>query len=108
MYCTAACPFCQAAERLLARKGVDAIERVRVDLEPGRREEMVQRSGRRTVPQIWIGGRHVGGSEELHPLERAGKPFELMIYPQKAHGVTGPVRKHLLETTTRFFEEKLK
>ncbi|MEW6690159.1 MAG: glutaredoxin 3 [Pseudomonadota bacterium] len=73
MYCTAACPYCQAAERLLARKGVAAIERVRVDLEPGRRAEMQQRSGRWTVPQIWIGGRHIGGSDELHALERAGE-----------------------------------
>ena len=73
MYLTAACPYCQAAERLLARKGVSDIERVRVDLEPARREEMVAKSGRRTVPQIWIGERHVGGSDELHALERAGE-----------------------------------
>jgi glutaredoxin 3 len=73
MYLTASCPYCQAAERLLARKGVTDIERVRVDLEPARREEMMTRSGRRTVPQIWIGERHVGGSDELHALERAGE-----------------------------------
>ena len=73
MYLTAACPYCQAAERLLARKGVSDIERVRVDLEPARRDEMVARSGRRTVPQIWIGAEHVGGSDELHALERAGE-----------------------------------
>ena len=73
MYCTQACPYCQAADRLFARKGVADVERVRVDLEPGRRAEMMQRSGRRTVPQIWIGERHVGGSDELHELERAGK-----------------------------------
>ena len=73
MYLTASCPYCQAAERLLARKGVGDIERVRVDLEPARREEMMARSGRRTVPQIWIGERHVGGSDELHALERAGE-----------------------------------
>ena len=78
MYCTAACPYCQSAERLLQRKGVSGIERVRVDLEPGRREEMVQRSGRRTVPQIWIGGRHVGGFDELHALERAGELDQLI------------------------------
>ena len=71
MYCTAACPFCQAAERLLARKGV-AIDRIRVDLEPARRAEMMQRSGRRTVPQIWIGARHVGGCDDLYDLERQG------------------------------------
>jgi glutaredoxin 3 len=73
MYMTASCPFCQAAERLLARKGVNDIDRVRVDLEPARRDEMMQKSGRRTVPQIWIGAQHVGGSDELHALERAGE-----------------------------------
>ena len=71
MYCTAACPFCQAAERLLVQKGV-AIDKVRVDLEPARRAEMMQKSGRRTVPQIWIGERHVGGCDDLYDLERQG------------------------------------
>jgi len=71
MYCTAACPFCQSAERLLAGKGA-RIERIRVDLEPERRGEMMQRSGRRTVPQIWIGERHVGGCDDLYALEREG------------------------------------
>ncbi|MCC6212367.1 MAG: glutaredoxin 3, partial [Burkholderiales bacterium] len=66
MYATASCPYCQAAERLLERKGVADVERVRVDLEPARREEMTRRSGRHTVPQIWIGGRHVGGCDDLH------------------------------------------
>jgi len=73
IYLTASCPYCQAAERLLAAKGVDDIEKVRVDLEPARRTEMKQRSGRRTVPQIWIRGRHVGGCDELHALEDAGQ-----------------------------------
>jgi len=72
MYITAACPFCQSAERLLLDKGV-RIEKVRVDLEPARRAEMVQRSGRRSVPQIWIGERHVGGCDDLYALEREGK-----------------------------------
>jgi glutaredoxin 3 len=73
MYCTAACPFCQAAERLLLAKGA-RIEKVRVDLEPVRRAEMVEKSGgRRTVPQIWIAGRHVGGCDDLYALERAGE-----------------------------------
>jgi len=73
MYCTAACPFCQSAEQLLARKGA-RIEKVRVDLDPERRAEMLQKSGgRRTVPQIWIGSRHVGGCDDLYALERAGK-----------------------------------
>ncbi len=71
MYATAACPFCQSAERLLAAKGAQ-IEKIRVDLEPERRAEMQQRSGRRTVPQIWIGERHIGGCDDLYALERAG------------------------------------
>ena len=78
MYLTAACPYCQAAERLLAKKGVTDIDRVRVDLEPARRDEMTQKSGRRTVPQIWIGARHIGGSDELHALERAGELDSLL------------------------------
>ncbi len=72
MYITAACPFCQSAERLLLEKGV-RIEKVRVDLEPARRAEMMQKSGRRTVPQIWIGERHIGGCDDLYALEREGK-----------------------------------
>jgi glutaredoxin 3 len=80
MYCTASCPFCQSAERLLAQKGA-AIEKVRVDLEPARRAEMVQRSGRRTVPQIWIGERHVGGFDDLYALEREGKLLPLLAAP---------------------------
>jgi len=72
MYLTAACPFCQSAERLLRQKGV-AVEKVRVDLEPARRVEMMQKSGRRTVPQIGIDDLHVGGCDELYDLERAGK-----------------------------------
>jgi glutaredoxin 3 len=77
MYCTAACPYCQAADRLLTRKHAD-IERIRVDLEPARRAEMVKLCGRRTVPQIWIGGRHVGGSDELHDLEGSGELDQLL------------------------------
>ncbi|MDW8469457.1 MAG: glutaredoxin 3 [Burkholderiales bacterium] len=73
MYCTATCPYCRAAERLLAAKGVHDIERVRVDLEPARRAEMQARSGRRTVPQIWIGERHVGGCDDLYALDRSGE-----------------------------------
>jgi glutaredoxin 3 len=78
MYCTSSCPYCQAADRLLARKGVSEVERVRVDLEPARRAEMVKLCGRRTVPQIWIGGRHVGGSDELHDLEGSGELDQLL------------------------------
>ena len=71
MYLTASCPFCQSADRLLQEKGV-AVEKVRVDLEPARRVEMMQKSGRRTVPQIWIGERHIGGCDDLYDLERQG------------------------------------
>jgi glutaredoxin 3 len=78
MYTTAYCPFCRAAERLLESKGAAEIERVRVDLDPERRAEMVERSGRRTVPQIWIGERHVGGSDELHALARSGELDRLL------------------------------
>jgi len=71
MYATAACPFCQSAERLLVAKGVQ-IEKIRVDLEPERRAEMMKKSGRRTVPQIWIGERHIGGCDDLYALDREG------------------------------------
>jgi glutaredoxin 3 len=73
MYCTAWCPYCSAAERLLTAKGVADIEKIRLDLEPARRAEMMQRSGRRTVPQIYIGDFHVGGFEDLSALDLAGK-----------------------------------
>ncbi|TAK42581.1 MAG: glutaredoxin 3 [Betaproteobacteria bacterium] len=83
MYCTATCPYCRAAERLLERKGVQDLERVRVDLDPARRAEMIQRSGRRTVPQIWIGAQHVGGCDELHELEASGELDALLAaHPQ--------------------------
>jgi glutaredoxin 3 len=71
MYATAACPFCQSAERLLLAKGAE-IEKIRVDLEPERRAEMMKKSGRRTVPQIWIGERHIGGCDDLYALDRQG------------------------------------
>ncbi len=73
MYLTAACPYCQAAQRLLEKKGVTDLHKVRVDLEPARRDEMEQRSGKTSVPQIWIGDRHVGGCDELYALERGGE-----------------------------------
>jgi glutaredoxin 3 len=72
MYSTGTCPFCQMAERLLRAKGVGAIEKIRVDLEPERRVEMMEKTGRRTVPQIYIGETHVGGFDELAALEHAG------------------------------------
>lgn len=74
MYATAVCPYCIRAEQLLKRKGVTDIEKIRVDLEPGRREEMLAKSnGKRTVPQIFIGDFHVGGCDDLLELDRQGK-----------------------------------
>jgi glutaredoxin 3 len=72
MYCTAVCPYCQMAERLLNKKGVTQIEKIRVDLDPAAREHMMQITGRRTVPQIFIGERHVGGFDDLSALDAAG------------------------------------
>ena len=72
MYDSGFCPFCVMAERLLRSKGISEIEKVRVDLDPARREEMMSRTGRRTVPQIYIGERHVGGFDDLAALDRAG------------------------------------
>jgi glutaredoxin 3 len=66
------------AERLLVSKGIGTIEKIRVDLEPARRAEMMERTGRRTVPQIYIGETHVGGYDELAALDRAGKLDELL------------------------------
>jgi glutaredoxin 3 len=72
MYATGVCPFCLMAERLLKSKGVAEIEKIRVDLEPQRRQEMMERTGRRTVPQIYVGERHVGGFDDLAELDREG------------------------------------
>jgi glutaredoxin 3 len=72
MYCTAVCPYCVAAERLFGRKGVADIEKIRVDLQPARRVEMMERTGRRTVPQIYIDDRHIGGFDDLAALDAAG------------------------------------
>ena len=73
MYSTAVCPYCVRAERLLRAKGVTEIDKIRVDLDTTRRIEMVQRTGRRTVPQIFINDEHIGGCDELYALERAGR-----------------------------------
>jgi glutaredoxin 3 len=81
MYSTGVCPFCLMAERLLKSKGVAEIEKVRVDLEPERRQEMMQRTGRRTVPQIYVGARHIGGYDELAALDRAGGLDALLSAP---------------------------
>ena len=78
MYSTGVCPYCQMAERLLRSKGVAAIDKIRVDLEPEKRVEMMEKTGRRTVPQIYIGETHVGGYDDLAALDRAGKLDELL------------------------------
>ncbi|HRF29561.1 MAG: hypothetical protein RLZZ300_1560 [Pseudomonadota bacterium] len=73
MYTTAVCPYCIRAKKLLAERGVTQIEEVRVDLDPERRDEMMLKTKQRTVPQIFIGDTHVGGCDDLHALDRAGK-----------------------------------
>lgn len=72
MYSTAVCPYCVRAEQLLTRKGVQTIEKIRVDLHPDRRAEMMEKTGRRTVPQIFIGDTHVGGFDDLFALDQQG------------------------------------
>ena len=78
MYTTAVCPYCIRAKQLLTARGVSAIEEVRVDLDPERRDEMMQKTGRRTVPQIYVGETHVGGFDDLHALDSAGKLLPLL------------------------------
>lgn len=78
MYCTEVCPYCVRAEHLLQRKGVREIEKIRVDLQPELRVAMTEKTGRRTVPQIYIGETHVGGYDDLAALDRAGKLDELL------------------------------
>jgi glutaredoxin 3 len=73
MYATEWCPYCRRAEQLLRKKGVVEIEKIDVDGSPSRRAEMLAKTGRRTVPQIFIGGTHVGGCDELHALEDRGR-----------------------------------
>ena len=73
MYVTAYCPYCNMAERLLQAKGVRDIDKIRVDLDPALRAEMMKRTRRRTVPQIYIGDTHVGGYDDLSALDRAGR-----------------------------------
>ena len=73
MYSTGVCPYCLRAEQLLNAKGVTALRKIRVDLEPARRAEMMEKTGRRTVPQIFIGEKHVGGYDDLAELDRAGE-----------------------------------
>ncbi|WP_353190448.1 glutaredoxin 3 [Pandoraea pnomenusa] len=78
MYSTQVCPYCQMAERLLRQRGVQEIEKILIDKDPARREEMMTRTGRRTVPQIYIDERHVGGYDDLSALDRAGGLLPLL------------------------------
>ncbi|MFZ9104896.1 MAG: glutaredoxin 3 [Burkholderiaceae bacterium] len=72
MYSTAVCPYCQRAEMLLKQRGVSEIDKIRIDLDPAQRDEMMAKTGRRTVPQIFIGQTHVGGFDDLAALDREG------------------------------------
>lgn len=72
MYSTGTCPYCIRAEQLLKSKGVAAIEKIRIDLDPAQRDIMMSKTGRRTVPQIYIGDKHVGGFDDLAALDKAG------------------------------------
>ncbi len=78
MYTTAVCPYCVRAKQLLKARGVSEIEEVRVDLDPERRDEMMLKTQRRTVPQIFIGETHVGGCDDLHALDAAGRLMPLL------------------------------
>ena len=72
MYTSAYCPYCANAERLLMGRGVTEINKIRIDLEPAQRVEMMQKTGRRTVPQIYIDDQHIGGFDDLRALDLAG------------------------------------
>lgn len=78
MYSTAVCPYCIRAEQLLRNKGITEIEKIRVDLAPELRDEMMNKTGRRTVPQIYIDDRHIGGFDDLAELDRRGELDKLL------------------------------
>ena len=79
MYTTAVCPFCVQAKRILKSKGVEAIEEIRIDTNPAERSSMMERTGRRTVPQIFIGDTHVGGCDDLMDLDSRGGLMPLLL-----------------------------
>ena len=78
MYSTGVCPFCVMAERLLTQRGVQHIDKIRIDLDPAQRDAMMQKTGRRTVPQIYIGDTHVGGFDDLSALDKQGGLLPLL------------------------------
>lgn len=79
MYTTGFCPYCKMAESLLRSKGVTEIEMIRVDLDPEQRLDMMDKTGRRTVPQIYIGDRHIGGYDDLARLDHQGELVSLLV-----------------------------
>ena len=81
MYSTRVCPYCVMAEKLLQKKGVAQLDKILIDADPAQREAMMARTGRRTVPQIYIGNHHVGGYDDLAALDRAGKLDALLADP---------------------------
>ena len=78
MYTTQVCPYCQRAKALLKQRGVAQIEEIRIDLDPAERDRMIELTGRRTVPQIFIGNTHVGGCDDLVELDRRGELLPLL------------------------------
>jgi len=78
LYATGTCPYCMRAEKLLLERGVTHIHKIRVDLQPEQRQRMIERTGRRTVPQIYIGDHHVGGCDDLIALDRSGGLMPLL------------------------------
>lgn len=78
MYSKDYCPYCVRAENLLKQRGVSEIEKIRIDLDPEQRQAMMERTGRRTVPQIYIGDTHVGGYDDLAALDRANELAPLL------------------------------
>jgi len=78
MYCTEVCPYCVRAEQLLKKRGVTEIEKIRIDLLPEQRDIMVAKTGRRTVPQIYIGEHHVGGFDDMAELDSQGELMPLL------------------------------
>jgi glutaredoxin 3 len=78
MYSTKVCPYCVRAEQLLKQRGVTEIDKILIDVDPVKRDEMMTRTGRRTVPQIYIGDTHVGGFDDLHALDQKGGLLSLL------------------------------
>ena len=82
MYLTSSCPYCHRAKALLQQRGVSDIDEIRIDLEPAERARMIEETGRRTVPQIFIGGTHIGGCDDLQALDQRGGLLPLLGFTQ--------------------------